>query len=1270
MGNQHQEDTAPTEERLVATRGALRPALPPTDVDGGGTDADNVGRYRLLSELGCGGMGQVLLAHDRALNRRVALKRLYRGCDGHLETLRREAQLLAQVESPHVPRVYDVARIDGRVYISSEYVRGVRLSDVSTPISDTDIINYSRGLARALCHVHQRSVLHRDIKPSNVLITSQGDIKLIDFGIAQSVSTDLRLAAEGMRETWAGTIGYVAPEIYARQPASPRSDVYSLGALIHWMCTGRPAPVVTDPGQPPSDLLASSRLAREFICIVDRCLHPDPACRFASGSEVYRALEELGDTAGPDESPYRGLLPFEAGDSHRFFGRSREIGELRRVIGTSSFTLVVGDSGVGKSSLVRAGLLARLCAGSWPEFQGTRIAVLTPGQQPQRSISRALAQLCGLGETRVRSYLEGERYDLICHSLRSACSARSGAVLFIDQMEELVTISVREDAHRCGRLLAALVDTGIAGFRIVAALRSDYRSRISKLGALGHVVRDATVKYIYPLDTAAIRMAIVRPALDSGVEFENSGMVAALIKETCGQRGSLPLLQFVLAELWSRRDRERKLLTETSLAAIGGVAGALGRHADGVCDSLDEQTAGVVRRLMLELVTSDRTRRRLSLGELQERVPAELRGEIPRVLDELVRKRLLHGHNRDGMAEYEPAHEALVCAWTRLERWLSEDDVRKHIRDDAVAAAADWDVRGRPRYALWESERLAEAAVLDANELGPLTSEFLSRSKRVALYRRRLGQLAIALVVLGAIGGYALFEHMNSLMRQRQLSELLDTARTHLVAASTHHERFIRQRKQLFENLIDEPDHDYEPRWREVLTVARNADRSYRKALLAIEQALLLDSEDLTTRSLMADALEGATALTSKLGQSERSIDYLDRLTSIFPQRAAEWNRAQPLRIRVEPAGARVTFARLENPFGGQRGSGPGQSFEVVASRGDAAGSEVTVELRPGSWLITASWQVDGNAFDIRYPLLVESGRPAADVNLRRPIDTETYQRDFVYIPRGKFLFGHGQSPAHELTRDSYHTLPLHERMTDGFWIARHETTIREWLAYLHEKYRGGCPEQIGSDFIGIAVTIRCRERGGWSIEWRGSDGEPVVASETDELHYSRREDNQHVPWLDTPMVALSADDIAGYLDWLASSRRVPRARLCREDEWERAARGVDARAYPHGDELLPNDANFDLTYGRRPGAYGPDRVAMRPRSNSPFGISDMAGNVWELVEPMLSEGLGDGERKGQFIARGGSFYHDRFSTHVANRVPLGGNPTAPFFGLRICANE
>jgi formylglycine-generating enzyme required for sulfatase activity len=147
------------------------------------------------------------------------------------------------------------------------------------------------------------------------------------------------------------------------------------------------------------------------------------------------------------------------------------------------------------------------------------------------------------------------------------------------------------------------------------------------------------------------------------------------------------------------------------------------------------------------------------------------------------------------------------------------------------------------------------------------------------------------------------------------------------------------------------------------------------------------------------------------------------------------------------------------------------------------------------------------------------------------------------------------------------------------------------------------------------------------------------------------------------PVLGISQKDMQAYLDWLSRTGKVPGARFCNEIEWERAARGADGRSYPASRVRLGgDDANIDLTYGRVAGSYGPDEVGSHPRSISPFGIHDLAGNAWELVEAHDdSSGYG---------VRGGSYYHAPPSARSANREGYDRSTRSFVVGLRVCVAQ
>ncbi|MCC7384824.1 MAG: SUMF1/EgtB/PvdO family nonheme iron enzyme [Deltaproteobacteria bacterium] len=160
---------------------------------------------------------------------------------------------------------------------------------------------------------------------------------------------------------------------------------------------------------------------------------------------------------------------------------------------------------------------------------------------------------------------------------------------------------------------------------------------------------------------------------------------------------------------------------------------------------------------------------------------------------------------------------------------------------------------------------------------------------------------------------------------------------------------------------------------------------------------------------------------------------------------------------------------------------------------------------------------------------------------------------------------------------------------------------------------------------------------------------------------YPGRTRNKAVRWEQLPVTAVSAIDAEAYLAWLRQTGQVPGARLCSELEWERAARGAGAREYPHGDRLLPAEANYDLTYDKVDDGMGPDEVGSHPASDSPFGVQDLAGNAFEWTTSALTQG--------GYVARGGSFFYDASTARTPNRTTLDAAFRDVTLGLRVCTS-
>lgn len=278
-----------------------RPAAP----EGG-----QISHYRILEEIGSGGMGVVYKAEDTRLGRFVALKFISESLARNPEAVlrfRREAQAASALSHPNISTVFDIDEKDGRLFLVMEYLDGETLKDriARGPLSEPECIAYSIQIASALEAAHAAHIVHRDIKPGNLFLTADGRVKVLDFGLAQwrppgsaaEAITSLTLAGHVV-----GTQFYMSPEQAAGRPLDGRSDLFSFGLTLFEMATGRRCTGAVSTGQLPAALAP----------LIAKCTELDPDARFQTAAEVREALEHLRSPA-PPRSSLRRALPVAAG---------------------------------------------------------------------------------------------------------------------------------------------------------------------------------------------------------------------------------------------------------------------------------------------------------------------------------------------------------------------------------------------------------------------------------------------------------------------------------------------------------------------------------------------------------------------------------------------------------------------------------------------------------------------------------------------------------------------------------------------------------------------------------------------------------------------------------------------------------------------------------------------------------------------------------------------------------------------------------------------
>lgn len=452
------------------------------------------------------------------------------------------------------------------------------------------------------------------------------------------------------------------------------------------------------------------------------------------------ALEDRDEHQSPPmPCPFKGLAPFEASDADFFCGRERLVSELIARLAEWPLVGVLGPSGIGKSSLLRAGVLPALRAGALPGSGRWRQVLIRPGRRPSVELRRALG---GDLDSALSALTTGERI-----------------VIAVDQLEELFT-ACDKDVERWAFLeqLAAASHDHERRVVVLCTLRADFYGRLGGYHAFAELLSRSHV-LVGPMDSEELREVIERPAARAGLDVEPQ-LVDALLGEVLEEPGGLPLLSTTLLELWQQSNG--RVLRLEDYRAKGGVSGAVARMAETAFMRLSRRERNVSRVVLLRLTDGDEgspARRSVPLPEL-ERINGG-----PRVLKALTDARLL----TVGAGVVELSHEALLCEWPRYRGWLEEDRVGRRLHAHLTTAAAEWDTRGRDPGDLYRGARLAAALDWRAqhrDDLDRLERAFLAASqveadraaRRQRSQNRRLRALLIGtgvLLLIATVAGIA-----------------------------------------------------------------------------------------------------------------------------------------------------------------------------------------------------------------------------------------------------------------------------------------------------------------------------------------------------------------------------------------------------------------------------------------------------------------------------------------------------------------------------------
>lgn len=700
--------------------------------------------FEMGDRIGVGHMGEVYRAYQPGVGRDVAIKIIRPNYADRPEFIRRfeqEARLVARLEHPYIVPLYDFWREPGGAFLVMRWLPGGSLADSLTdgPWPPDAAVRLVLQVASALHLAHQSGVVHRDIKPANILLDDAGNGYLTDFGIAMLLSPlpDGRdPAITPLDDAAAASLScaYTSPELLDGAAPTPATDIYSLGMVLFALLTAHTPFSNLPPDQVrekqriealPSLLAFRPELPAAVDAVIQRATARQPQARFADVLTLAYAFqqalqpraERLSPALGLEDAhlpnPYKGLRAFEETDQGEFFGRQALIDHLLDCLALpdplARFLALVGPSGSGKSSLLRAGLVPRLRQGALPGSAHWYVLTITPGARP---FDRLAATLLHLSPRPLPELADRLRQNGACLGETAVAILPGGAelCLIVDQFEELYTaVTDPDERERFLHMLVTAVTSPGSRVRVLLGLRADFYDRPLMHPDLSRLLQRRT-EVIVPLTTAELTEAIEAPARRIGVALQE-GLTAVLVAAVNEQPGALPLLQYALTGLFQQRDG--RLLTHAAYENIGGVPGALVQQAEATYLALEPAAQAATRQIFLRLVALQE-----GGGEIRQRVPqAELFTAVGETTGRLIlaafgSQRLLTFDREPATRQptVEVAHEALLRAWERLRGWL--DDSRADLRWQRLLAqaSAEWIAAGREASFLLRGSRLAQMA--------------------------------------------------------------------------------------------------------------------------------------------------------------------------------------------------------------------------------------------------------------------------------------------------------------------------------------------------------------------------------------------------------------------------------------------------------------------------------------------------------------------------------------------------------------------------------
>lgn len=719
-----------------------------------------------------------------------------------LKRFRREAHAAAALNHPNICTLYDIAEFEGRPFLVMEHLTGHTLAHFpDIPLAIEKLLDLAIEITGALGAAHARGIVHRDINPSNIFVTERGQIKILDFGLATLVpepeephgtNQATPRAGAGEASSVAGTARFMSPEQVRGKPVDARTDLFSLGAVLYEMAAGQPAfrsrnsyqilrAILNTEPAPLSAFRDDVPLALESI--IKKALAKDRDERYGSAEELRTDLEELKSRLGsqgfksrhdepiessadlpplpayrkllwpldallrkpvaatlPKGAAFRGLLPFQEADRDRFYGRATDIAALFDMVTHIDFRFGVlyGDSGCGKTSLLRAGLAPML----WEK-----------GYVPIycRAYKDPLAALCQ--ECADRTQLTRRDTESVQDYLGRVADELAATLLIIcDQFEEFFVVFRTESAREpFSSLVAACHQASRLPVKFLLSIRSDFLYRIHSefAGRISEPLLSSHLYRLHSFDEERAADIIRRSAERANLPFE-AGLSRYVARDLVVSGQVVPSEIQIVGEQLQRK----RIFTVQDYRRAGGKERLVHSYLEDVVLASGDPEAA--RLLLRSLISEENTRTTLPLAEIARRAQRS-RETVSRLLHLFVRARLVREIQSEEPWRYELIHEYLIEKVNQITGRVMDATQRANrlLRQFLASYAADKGTR-IPLAKLWSIRRYSETTGEERE------AELLRKSLRSGLLRAAALVLVLLAAAVAAAAALSLAEEWDS----------------------------------------------------------------------------------------------------------------------------------------------------------------------------------------------------------------------------------------------------------------------------------------------------------------------------------------------------------------------------------------------------------------------------------------------------------------------------------------------------------------------------